>query len=338
MMEFVASVMDRAGNVPMIGDSDDALIIRFSQEKPWNPYRSLLATGAILFSNAAWKAKAGHCDDKTRWLLGDEAAQRFDTLSATPSGLPKRAFPEGGYYVLGTRFGAEDEVLAVVDCGPLGFLSIAAHGHADALSFTLSAGGIQLLVDPGTYAYHTQKQWRNYFRSTFAHNCVCVDGADQSEMGGNFMWLSKARARCKMADLEGNHQCFEGEHDGYRRLSDPLTHRRTLTFNAATKEFRVEDELECTGAHQAQICWHFSEHCRVTVAGNSLVAVAGNIRLSLTMDPSVPPPSLVSGQEDPPAGWISRSFDVKLPISTAVWPVSVVGTTRFVTIVRVEFS
>ena len=69
------------------------------------------------------------------------------------------------------------EIRVVADAGPLGYRSIAAHGHADALSFSLSAAGLEFLIDPGTYAYHTQERWRNYFRGTSAHNTVRLDGA-----------------------------------------------------------------------------------------------------------------------------------------------------------------
>jgi hypothetical protein len=247
-------------------------------------------------------------------------------------------FPDGGYYVMGTRFGSEDEVLAVVDCGPLGFLSIAAHGHADALSFTLSAGGMPILVDPGTFAYHTQKKWRDYFRSTFAHNCLALDGKDQSTIGGNFMWLSQAQAVGSVALLDGDAQCFEGEHYGYRRLPDPVTHRRRIGFDATNNTFRVEDNLACTGAHEATLCWHFSEHCSVNLEGNSLRAVAGRARVVLEMESCPAPPQLLWGREDPPAGWLSRSFDVKVPIFTAVWSLPVHGPKQFVTIIRLAFE
>jgi hypothetical protein len=338
MMEFVAALMDRAGNLPMIGDADDALIVRFSPEEPWNPYRSLLATGAVLLSRPDWSVKAMRNDDKTRWLLGDEAFEHSMAMTSSNSTVCRRSFPDGGYYVLGARFGSKDEVLAVVDCGPLGYLSIAAHGHADALSFTLSAGGVQLLVDPGTFAYHTQKKWRDYFRSTFAHNSVTVDGANQSTIGGNFMWLSKAQSTCNVAELDGEEQCFEGEHDGYRRLSDPVTHRRRITFNALTNEFRIEDNLECVGTHAVDICWHFSEHCRVKSDNITVRAVAGRVRLTLAMEGPLSPPILLFGREDPPGGWISRSFDAKRPIHTAVWSLPLRGSTQFVTIIRLEFE
>ena len=54
--------------------------------------------------------------------------------------------------------------------------------------------GKEFLIDPGTYAYHTHRAWREYFRGTAAHNTVRVDGVDQSQSGGNFMWLKKAEA------------------------------------------------------------------------------------------------------------------------------------------------
>jgi hypothetical protein len=161
---------------------------------------------------------------------------------------------------------------------------------------------------------------------------------DQSSIGGNFMWLSKAEARCKIADLEGAHQFFEGEHDGYRRLSDPLVHRRRIAFDANINQFRVEDELDCDGVHEAQVCWHFSEQCTVTVDGTSVLGTAGNARLRLQTEPPAPPASLLWGREDPPAGWISRSFDVKSETCTAVWTFPVRGVTRFTTIIRLDFT
>jgi len=139
----------------------------------------------VLFARADFKAKAGAFDDKSRWLLGDEAAARFAALDARSARLPvRRDFPHAGYHVLGEGFETPREVRIVADAGPLGFLSIAAHGHADALSFTLSAGGCPILIDPGTFAYHTERRWRDYFRGTAAHNTVRIDGVDQSVSGG----------------------------------------------------------------------------------------------------------------------------------------------------------
>ena len=119
----------------------------------------------------------------------------------------------------------------MADAGPLGYRSIAAHGHADALSFTLSVGGEEFLIDPGTYAYHTQERWRRYFRGTAAHNTVRIDGLDQSVPGGNFMWLRHARSACSLWLSSTEQDSFEGWHDGYMRLEDPVKHRRLIELD-----------------------------------------------------------------------------------------------------------
>jgi hypothetical protein len=339
MTEFVSSMLDRCGRVPMFGDSDDAQILRLSQQPDWNPYLSLLATGTVLFGRGRWKRQAGRCDDKTLWLLGDEAAGRFAAVRAADDEPPRRAFADGGYYVLGARFGQPDEVIGVVDCGPLGYLSIAAHGHADALSFVLSAGGQQLLVDPGTYAYHTGKKWRDYFRSTFAHNTVCLAQTDQSVSGGNFLWLDKAEARVRSIDLQSPIQQFEGEHDGYRHLSGGAIHRRRIVFDPRANAYTVEDIIEAGQSHPAQVCWHLSEDCQVTVEEDVIVASCNGVRLRLSSGTAASAPRLLVGQEDPVSGWVSRRFDMKVPTTTVVWEFTASrGTSRFVTDIQVEFD
>ncbi|HML96711.1 MAG TPA: alginate lyase family protein [Thermodesulfobacteriota bacterium] len=337
MAEFVAALMDRAGNVPMIGDADDARIVRLDPSDAFDPYRSLLSTTAVLFERGDLKAKAGVCDDKTVWLLGESANELFDALPATSDYPLPWAFPEGGYYLFGARRGEPTEILACVDCGPIGYLSISGHGHADALSMTLSAGGVPLLIDPGTFAYHTQRGWRDYFRSTFAHNTVCVDGQDQSVSGGSFMWLDKATSRCIVAEWSETHQRFVGEHDGYCRLADPVVHRRSIDFDVSLDEFIVEDLIDCRGNHEAQLCWHFSEHCDVTVTDAVVHARIGNVTLKLAVEGNASPPKILRGQINPPAGWISRSYDTKLPSATAMWNISVQGPTRFTTLLTVGF-
>src|SRR5258708_15718648 len=97
MLEFIAAVMDAGGHVPMVGDSDDAVMVRLSREPEFCPYRSLLATGAVLFGRGDFKAKAGRFDEKTRWLLGDSASVRFRALPVRGVEPARLGFSEGGY-------------------------------------------------------------------------------------------------------------------------------------------------------------------------------------------------------------------------------------------------
>ncbi|SFL84418.1 heparinase II/III family protein [Rugamonas rubra] len=330
LADFIAALLDAGGNMPMIGDADDAQMVRLAHDGAWSPYRSLLASCAVLFGRADFKRKAGAYDDKSRWLLGAAGLLGWDSLAAPAEERPVQAFPEGGYYLLGNGFGTPAEVRLVADCAPLGYLSIAAHGHADALAFTLSLGGEEFLIDPGTYAYHTQKAWRDYFRSTAAHNTVCVDGQDQSEIGGNFMWLRKANASLLAHQPSGPVQLFDGQHDGYCRLSDPLTHRRQVEFDTQKNRVVVKDILQCRGEHEVALHWHFAEGCQVGLDG-ARVRARGR-RLGLTLACAFGAGAqLLRASETPIGGWISRKFDEKSPITTAVWRGSINGTTEIVT-------
>jgi hypothetical protein len=321
MLQFIASVMDVNGNVPKIGDADDAVIARLDPRDDFCPYRSLLASGAVLLKREDLKIKARNFDDKNRWLLGDNAEHEYACLAQadlSADRLPiRRAFSDGGYFVLGSDFETPTEVRIIADAGPLGYLSIAAHGHADALAFTLSVAGVPFLVDPGTYAYHTNERWRRYFRGTPAHNTVTVDDEDQSVAGGNFLWTQHALVRATKFESSIDADCLVAEHDGYCRLADPLVHRREIRYFKRSRSVRVTDQLLCKAPHRIEINWHFAPACLVELNGLQARATQGAIAVELTW-PAGLSARLARGEEIPPRGWYSPHFDVKEPCTTLV--------------------
>jgi hypothetical protein len=336
MLGFIDAMMDRGGHVPMFGDADDALMVRFDPRADFDPYKSLLCTGAELFGHLQWRR--GVSDDvKTRWLLGNappRPAAQASPAAAAAGTVQVQAFPQGGYWLMGSGFGRDDEVKLIADAGPLGYLSIAAHGHADALSLVLSLGGQPVLVDPGTYAYHTQKKWRDYFRGTSAHNTLRIDGVDQSEIGGNFMWLRKARARCLGFNHNGDAVEWLGEHDGYARLSDPLRHRRRIEYRASEGSIRVTDAVVCQRSHRLQWHWHFAPECTIAIEPGRATAEVGGWLVELSSPLPGVDFSLHVGQEEPPLGWLSRRFDRKEPSPTLRLACDAGATREFVTDIR----
>jgi len=319
MMDFIASIMDVGGNVPMFGDADDGYLVRLECDEAFSPYRSLLGLGALLFKRGDFKLKAGRLDDKARWLLGRGAAADYEALEAEATRLPLRqSFPEGGFFILGTDFETPREIRAVVDAGPLGYTSIAAHGHADALAFTLSVGGREFLIDPGTYAYHTQERWREYFRGTAAHNTVRIDGLDQSEQGGNFMWMKHARAGCGLWLSSADKDSFEGWHDGYQRLEDPVKHRRLIELDKRARRMIIEDALDMADEHDVELLFHCAEQCQIqAVEGGYLIERDGvQLRLALPVNGAA---ELHRGSVAPIFGWVSRAFDRREPTTSIVW-------------------
>jgi hypothetical protein len=338
MIDFLASMTSVSGCLPMIGDGDDGYVVKLAHEPGFSPVSSLIATGAVLFERPDLAVKARAIDSKTVALLGVQAARRFEQLRGRGRHgfRPRQQFTESGYYLMGTGFETPDEVRLLVDAGPLGYLSIAAHGHADALSFTMNVGDREILVDPGTYAYHTDPAWRRYFRGTRAHNTVEVDGQDQSVQAGNFMWTEHASARCIEFDCGPGAQVFVGEHDGYARLADPVVHRREIVLDTERRVIDVLDLLRCEREHQARRSWHFAEDCVVETVGQELHVVSGDVRVILQPQEPVDRIEVYRGGSADQGGWISRRFGYKAPCTTVAWRSAIRGATELRT--RILYS
>jgi hypothetical protein len=237
---------------------------------------------------------------------------------------------------MGSAFDTPDEVRLLIDSGPLGYLSIAAHGHADALSFTLGIGDREILVDPGTYAYHSEPEWRRYFRSTSAHNTVGIDGQDQSVQAGNFNWTDHATARCIEFDVGAGRQRFIGEHYGYDRLDDPVIHRREIVLDPDRQAIEVADMLRCDGAHTARRFWHFAEDCQVERTDTGLKITTGRTQVTMDSLEELEKVEIHRAGSAEQGGWVSRRFGCKVPSTTVVWQSAVRGLTVLRT--RITYS
>ncbi len=170
---------------------------------------------------------------------------------------------ESGY----VRFQKED-VVAILDVAPLGPDYLPGHGHADTLSFEMSLNGRRALVDTGTSRYDECSD-RLFQRGTASHNTVVVDDADSSEVWGSFRVARRARPfGLKIKESEGK-TVVECSHDGYRRLSGKVVHKRRWVFSLG--RLRVEDFLGGT-FRTAEA--RFLLHPSVATASNGLLDVS----------------------------------------------------------------
>ena len=315
LMTDYAACMSEGGPLPAYGDADDGYVLNLG--RGGDDLAGSLSTGAVLWDRPDLKARGGGFEEPTRWLLGAEASDRFAALPAPPQRpMSSVALQDSGYFLLqsGTA-GASSGVSVVVDCGPLGFTSIAAHGHADALSIHVRAFGRDVFVDPGTYDYFTFPEWREYLRSTRAHNTVTIDHRDQSEQLGLFLWGARAAARCLAWQPLEDGGSVTGEHDGYRRLADPVTHRRTVSLGGDPPALRVRDEIEMDAAHDIELFFHVAPDCQVDVAADGWTIQFGAHTARLRLDPRLDW-TIACGQERPIAGWVSRRYHDRQPAAT----------------------
>jgi len=335
MCDFLSS-LSAAGPAPSFNDCDDGYVLDLGG--PRGDGRAWIQAAEALRESgrtgeSACSSVRGDDGETAFWLFGT-GPQHGD--KAGDQALESKRFDEAGIFLLQSGCaGNPGAISATVDAGPLGFKSIAAHGHADALSLTLRAFGVEFLIDPGTYDYFTYAEWRDYFRRTRAHNTIEIDGLDQSEMLGKFLWGRRANATCVEWTTSANGARLVAEHDGYQRLADPVTHRRTVELHAASGVLQIEDELTAAASHKGALFFHFAPECRVEQIGERRIRATrpeGAIELSLPDHTNV---TIYRGSESPILGWCSRAYHEKQPISTIRADFGIEGGTSLKTTVQI---
>jgi hypothetical protein len=275
LLEHLAAITRPDGTTPFFGDDDGGRLVVLD-ERPANDFRAALSTGAVLFGRPDFKYLAGRLAEETVWLLGPSSIESFDALAAEPPSEPSHAFPDGGYYIMRDGWGDRADSL-LVDSGPHGSLS-GGHAHADALAIEVSAAGRPMLVDPGTFTYTGSAELRQEFRSTVAHNTVTVDGEPSSVPAGPFAWRTVARCSRPQWISQRRFDFFEGSHDGFRRLPDPVTHQRTILFLRGDY-WIIRDRMLAEGPHRYDVNFHCAPGVNASVSaghGASLLSIGND--------------------------------------------------------------
>jgi hypothetical protein len=300
-----------------------------------NRWSGLLALGARVFEPRPWWPDPA--PTVLGALVGSLASDARHPVVSRPERRPAH-FADSGITLLRTPTGRapgpgdapKPELWCRADAGPHGFLSTAAHAHADALSIEVRCGGVEILADPGTYCYHGESQWRAYFRSTLAHNTVELGRRDQSRAGGPFMWVRHAQTRVvavtEAGAGDGEIEAWSAEHDGYTALDPPATHRRTIRLDRAARRFDIVDEIDTEGLHPVRLAFHFGPAVDAALRRTSGSGPVTDLRWPTASGPASAtlwlPDALVweihRGESDPILGWYSPGFGVKSPATMAV--------------------
>jgi hypothetical protein len=313
MVDSGAALVDAQVRAPRQGDGDDGRAVLLDAPTR-NPWPSLLAIGNALFGRLDWWPRVP--PDAASTLIGALARARRD-IPSRPERRPSR-FADAGITLLRTDGEREPEIWCRLDGGPHGFLSIAAHAHADAMSAEVRYGGVDVLADPGTYCYHGDPAWRSYFRSTVAHNTLEVDGRDQSGDGGPFLWLRHANSRELKVVESGDVASWTAEHDGYLALRPQIRHLRSVCLDRASRLIDIVDRVD-GGPCDVRLAFHLGPDVLVELRDgyailrwpDAVTPGAGWLELAPQLDWT-----LHRGETDPILGWYSRGFGERTPAYT----------------------
>jgi len=329
MYEFVMHLMRPDGMLPDMGD--EGLRWHALSAAHLRDARRLLSTAAVLFERPDMKSVAGGFSNDSAWLLGAAGRRQFNALEAQLPESTSSCLTDAGLVVLRSGWGASDRYL-VFDVGAHG-IGAAGHGHADSLSVEIHANGAPLLIDSGTYTYHMNGGWRQYFRGTSAHNTVRVDRQDQVQAGPEpFSWQGSLHPRLRSCHTGARLGFADAAHDGYRRLSQPVMHRR-LVFWPDQQYWLLWDVLTGEGVHRCETFWHFPD-VAVVLDDAGYICAVGEGRSGLRIVPHITAglrAKVDRGAALPPQGWVSFGYGHKEAAPTLAYEQSEALPVQFIT-------
>ena len=260
----VVQTLSQAGPPEAFGDDDGGRLFdprRNRGEHLTDP----LALGALAYGRKDLMSRAVMTEEAL-WVFGEASLVLPRTGSTFRDRPESSALREGGLYVLSD---GEAHGRLTIDAGPQG-TGQSGHGHADALSVTLALQGRRCLIDSGTAQYVGPGNVRDWFRGTAAHNTLCVDGLDQAQPAGPFAWSEIPQVSVERWTRGPAFDYFSGSHNGYRRIAEPVVHRRTV-FRTAGLWF-VRDVVDGRGTHDFEVRWHMASHLRLEERGDAVIA------------------------------------------------------------------
>jgi hypothetical protein len=268
MVDYVRAYLRPDGRAPLIGDTDSGQLLPIGR-RTGDDHAYVLALGAAVFQETHFKTAGSRPPEELLWILGEQGVRDYVSLPDAEPGR-SQAFPDAGTYVL-----RENDLYLLFNASSAGVNGRGSHGHNDALSLEVSACGTAFIVDPGTYVYTADLNARHVFRSTAYHSTVEVDGVEQNTTGQQTPFVIGDEARPRMLDwkTEPDRDIAIAEHRGYKRLPEPVTHRRTIEFHKPQRCWTIQDELTGAGAHSFSFRFHFAPGLETKVRTDGIIEV-----------------------------------------------------------------
>ncbi len=289
-----------SGRLPNLGHNDGSLLLPLGCSE-YRDYRPTLQAASLAFLGEDC-LPPGPWDELSAWL-GIKAGSG-KTHQASPA-VHKIVAGKAWASLRGVRFRGRP-------------------AHADQLHVELWWEGNNLAQDAGTFAYNEAPPWQNPFDSTRAHNTLRVDGTDQMQKAGKFLWLDQAQARW-LPEVEPG--VLTAEHDGFLRKG--VLHRRAIRFERQDL-FLVTDSLLLKDSTQRRADLHWllpdwqwlltgqtlqlnQQNRQVTLAISAINAItlrplpAAGISLVRAGE------NLLGQKGDATMGWVSDTYGDKKP-------------------------
>ncbi|HEX8847656.1 MAG TPA: alginate lyase family protein [Pyrinomonadaceae bacterium] len=321
MLEYTRALLRPDGRAPLIGDTDGGQVLPF-RKRAADDHAYVLALGALFFDEPRLKQPSEAMPEELLWIFGREGVRAYESFGEMAESAPSQAFERAGTYVM-----RADDLYLLFNASGSGLKGRGSHGHNDALSLEVSACGTCFITDPGTYVYSADFHERHLFRSTQYHSTLEVDAAEQNSTDAStpFVIGDEAHPRVTHWETNADFDLVTAEHDGYRRLAQPITHRRSVRLHKRERFWLVEDELVGDGEHELRFRFHFAEELDASMHARRVAQVRNRVTgarlFVVALDVNKPP-------EFEPR-FVSRDYGSKSASISACWTVRAAAPCRY---------
>lgn len=314
-IDYLSHLIDpETGKMPVYGSNDGALVLPLNN-CDFRDYRPLLQLGSYL-TKQQLRFEPGPWDEDVFWLVGPPLSLQGTMApeaerSGGGAGVREKSnsFPHAGTHLLHSS-----NSRAILRCTD----HRARPSHADQLHVDVWMRGHNIAIDAGTYLYSGEGIWRNGLARTEVHNTVTVDHQDQMKMLTRFTWTNWSHGKV----LRHDENIWQGQHDGYHRLPDPVTHKRTV-LSLGDDRWLVADHLSAKSKHHYDLHWLLSDGeygVQKLASGNGLWLKPSDSKLSdskfhiqmgiLQVNANF---SIVRAEPNSTRGWRSQYYGEKEP-------------------------
>jgi Heparinase II/III N-terminus/Heparinase II/III-like protein len=310
MVDYLRAYLRPDGYAPLIGDSDSGQVLPIVRRRG-DDHAYVLALGAAVFQEPRFKFIGSRMPEELLWVFGEQGVRDYQAL---PESEPPRsqAFPDAGTCVL-----RHDDLYLLFNASGSGMNGRGSHGHNDALSLEVSACGSDFIVDPGSYLYTADLHERHLFRSTAYHSTVEIDGVEQNTTNEAIPFVIGNEAHPRVISWESSAELdlVVAEHYGYRRLPQPVTHRRSVRFDKPKRNWLIEDELTGQGTHELSFRFHFAPGLETRIRPDGMVEVCDKMNGARLLIRGI----ALAGEPELESRYSSRDYGAKEPTATACW-------------------
>jgi len=258
MLEFIAYYTKQNGLAPMIGDSDNGRLLPF-ENNVFNDHKYLLGIYSNIHHSNYFSKFRNHGSIDSFFLLAGLNYKENSNKQLSKQ-LSSKSFQDAGFAILRSEdaylFFNNSELSRYPD-SPSNVYGT--HTHCDLLSFELSLGDQDIIIDPGTFVYTSSPVDRNNFRSTKKHNTIVIDNIEQYDLLSNNMFTVSGEVYLGQIkhQLFNEYEECEGSYKKIVSEDSFIRHKRRIRLLNNSNQIFIYDHVQYEGEHEHELAMYF---------------------------------------------------------------------------------